>query len=118
MECEDPMSEADLKELKKQLKVYTCLNSRYVAKNRKGKKKKGPDGKTVKVSAMEKHRGSSKLKSIMSRVCFQVNRVIIEKFFSNSGLRAAWEKVSPHMKTEKPDLIKYFDEIDMIRLSV
>jgi hypothetical protein len=116
MECEEPMSEADLKELKKQLKVYTCLNSRYIVKNRKGKKKKkGPDGK---VSAWKKHRGSSKLKSIISRVCFQVNRGIIEEFFSNSGLRAVWENLSTHMKREKPDLIKYFDEIDMIRLSV
>jgi hypothetical protein len=54
----------------------------------------------------------------MTKVCFQVNREIIEEFFSNAGLRAAWEKVSTQMRKEKPDSIKYFDEIDAIRMSV
>jgi hypothetical protein len=59
----------------------------------------GPDGKTeVTESAWEKHKGSSKLTSIMTRVCNSVNELNIKEFFSNAGLRAAWKRVLPDLR--------------------
>ena len=77
-----------------------------------------PDGKPLKESAKVKHKDSSKLVSIITKVCCEVDKTSIEQFFKNEALRAAWEKVSDTMRREKPEFKEYFDNIDAIRFQV
>ena len=56
------------------------------------------DGKPLKESAKVKHKDSSKLVSIITKVCFEVETTSIKTFFKNEALRVAWEKVSPMMR--------------------
>lgn len=111
------MSEENLTELCEQLDEYVCLTAKYNVK-RDGKIVMRPDGKPFKVSAKVKHKGSSKLVSIITKVCYEVDKTSIELFFKNEALREAWEKVSPKMRKEKPEFKDYFDNIDAIRFQV